>query len=311
LKGNVWRFDLTSANPSNWAAASAPLFTTPSGQPITTQLLAISTSASGPQRLMLEFATGQRIQVTNTAAVGYASGSQAIYGIWDWNMSAWNSMSTTQYASLVASTAATGLTSPYTIPSSGSLTAQTFTINTTGGAAQAGIRDGTNVAVCWQGSSATCTTGANNKFGWYAALPGGSMTTPGASEQVIFNPVYFQGAILVDSTVPSPANYTPTSCNATPDAGYTYALSVANGGVFNNAFPTFINNNVNHQSNVLANDSLAAGVETDATGSVYVVSTPQMKSNIIYQTVTGSPSSQQVNVPANTKSKRLTWVERR
>jgi type IV pilus assembly protein PilY1 len=304
LKGNVWRFDLTSTNPSNWAAASAPLFTAPLGQPITTQLLAISTAASGPQRLMIEFATGQRNQVTNTTQVGYASGTQAIYGIWDWNMSAWNAMSATQYASLAATATATGLASPFTIPSSGSLATQTFTINTTGSAAQAGIRDGTNVAVCWQGTT-TCTTGGNNKFGWYAALPGGSATTAGSSEQVIFNPVYFQGAILVDSTVPSPANYTPTSCNATADAGFTYALSVANGGIFTNAFPSFTKNGT------LANDSMAAGVETDATGSVYVVTTAQMTANIIYQTVTGTPSAQQVNVSANTKSKRLTWVERR
>jgi type IV pilus assembly protein PilY1 len=310
LKGNVWRFDLTSATPSNWAAASAPLFTTPSGQPISTQLLAISSTASGsPQKLMLEFATGQRTQVTNAATVNFASGTQAIYGIWDWNMSAWNAMSSMHYASLAAT--ATGLSSPYTIPvpsttpATSSLTAQTFTVNTTS-TASAGIVEGTNVTVCWQGST-TCSTG-DNKFGWYANLVGGVTTPAGLQEQVIFSPVYFQGAILVDTTVP--ANNIPTSCSSNLDAGFTYVLNVTNGGIFTNAFPTFAPT-TGPYANVPANDPLAAGVQTNATGSVYVVTTAQKTANIIYQTVTGSPSSQQVNIPPNTKSKRLTWVEKR
>jgi len=293
LKGNVWRFDLTGTDPTTWAAASAPLFTTPSGQPITSQLLAISSSMGGPQRLMIEFATGLRNQVTNSTQVSYASGTQAIYAIWDWNLTGWNAMSSTQYASLAATAAATGLTSPFTIPSSGSpitsLTQQTFTINTS-----TEVRDGTNVAVCWQGSTA-CTSG-NSKFGWYANLPG-------TGEQVIFNPVYFQGAILVDSLVP--ASNVPTSCSTNLDAGFTYAISVANGGIFANAFPTYTRNGV------LVSDSAAAGVRTDATGSVYTVKTVEGTSNIIYQTITGGGAGQKVNIPANTKSKRLTWIERR
>jgi type IV pilus assembly protein PilY1 len=316
LKGNVWRFDLTSANPANWAVTGgttpAPLFTTPTGQPITTQLLAISSTATGsPQKLMLEFATGQRIQVTNAAPVSFASGTQAIYGIWDWNMSAWNAMSGTQYASLAASTTGTGLSSPYTIPppttstSTSSLTAQTFTVNTSN-SASAGIIEGTNVTVCWQGST-TCTTG-NNKFGWYVNLIGGVTTPAGLQEQVIFSPVYFQGAIFVDSTVP--ANNIPTSCASPLDSGFTYALNVTNGGIFNNAFPTYAPKTGNF-ANTVANDPLAAGVQSNATGSVYVVQTPEGKANIIYQTVPGTPASQQVNIPANTKSKRLTWVEKR
>jgi type IV pilus assembly protein PilY1 len=312
LKGNVWRFDLTSASPSNWAASAAPLFTTASGQPITTQLLALSSTATGsPQKLMIEFATGQRTQVTNTSQVTFASGTQAIYGIWDWNMSAWNAVSGTQYASLAATTTATGLSSPYTIPvpttttSTSSLTAQTFTINTSN-TASAGIVEGTNVTVCWQGST-TCTSG-DNKFGWYVNFVGGVTTPAGLQEQAIFSPVYFQGSLLVDSTVP--ADNIPTSCASNLDTGFTYALNVTNGGIFNNAFPTYAPTTGNF-ANTQANDPLAAGVQTNATGSVYVVQTVEGKANIIYQTVTGSPSSQQVNIPANTKSKRLTWVEKR
>jgi len=323
LKGNVWRFDLTSTNPALWAATippggttAAPLFTAPSGEPITTQLLAVSSSATGgPQRLLIEFGTGRRIQITNAAAATYAGGSQAIYGVWDWNFSSWNAMSGVQYASLGAvlpttsagsvTATATGLTSPFTISSS-NLTAQTFNVITSGSGSSAyatGVVEGTNAVVCWQGSTA-CSSN-NNKFGWYATLMN-------SGEQVIFNPVYFQGAILVDTTVPSPSNYTPTSCSSVPDAGFTYALNVTNGGVFNNAFPTFVTNPApGNKTGTLANDSSAAGVETNATGSVYVVTTKEGKANVIYQTVTGSPGSQQINIPPNTKSKRLTWVEKR
>jgi len=192
------------------------------------------------------------------------------------------------YSSLAV--AATGLSSPYTIPSTGSLAQQVFTLNTSGVSV-----DGTNNPVCWQGGT-VCTGGApaNKQFGWYANLVG-------TSEQAIFNPVYFQGALLVDSTVPSPSNYTPTSCNAVPDTGFTYAISVANGGIFPSAFPSY----------GTTVDPIAAGVQTNATGSVYVVKTVEGTTNLIYQTVSGTPSAQQVNIPPNTKSKRLTWVERR
>jgi type IV pilus assembly protein PilY1 len=312
LKGNVWRFDLTSTNPANWVASPGPvgttpvpLFTAPSGQPITTQLLAISSTATGtPQKLMLEFGTGQRIQVTNAAPQTLASGTQSIYGIWDWNLSAWNAMSGTKYANLAATAGATGLSSPFTISSS-KLTAQTFTLNTSNSAA-AGIIDGTNVTVCWQGSTA-CSSG-NNKFGWYANLIGGVTTPAGLQEQVIFNPVYFQGAIFVDTIVPA-ANIA-TSCSSNLDAGYTYALNVTNGGVFNDVFSSYAPNTGNF-ANTLANDSVGAGLETNATGSVDPLSTTQGTTNLVFQKTGGTAGSLPVTLPANTKSKRLTWVEKR
>ncbi len=61
LNGHVWRFDLTSSDPANWASATTPLFTTQSGQPITSQLLVISINTVGsPPRLLIEFGTGER-----------------------------------------------------------------------------------------------------------------------------------------------------------------------------------------------------------------------------------------------------------
>jgi type IV pilus assembly protein PilY1 len=167
-----------------------------------------------------------------------------------------------------------------------------------------GAVDGTNVAICWQGStSTTCSTG--NKFGWSVSLIGGNPSIPSDSEQVIFNPVFFQGAFVVNSIVP--ANNALATCSTIQDIGYTYALNVANGGVFTNTFPTFTMNGT------IVTDAQEAGVQTNATGSVYIVSNPGSKltSNIIYQTLSGTPGSQEINIPSNTKAKRLTWIEKR
>jgi len=296
LNGNVWRFDLTNSDPTQWAASAAPLFTAPAGQPVTSQVLAISNSAApGPPRLMIEFGTGQRTQITNAAPEAFAGGAQAIYAVWDWNMTAWNTMSPgAQYASLAATTAATGLSSPFTVKVSSAaptaaLQRQTFTINAT-----TGVREGSNLAVCWQGTTSCGTT--NTQFGWYANLPG-------TQEQVIFNPVFFNGAFIVNSTLP--ANNIATTCTVNQDTGFTYAVSVANGGVITNAFPNYTKNGL------LIVDPIAVGVQTDATGSVYVVGTAEGTTNIVYQTVSGIPAAQKINVPNNTKAKRLTWIERR
>jgi type IV pilus assembly protein PilY1 len=331
LQGNMWRFDLTSATPGQWGVTNAsgvsinkggsgsttpaPLFTASSSsnqiQRITTQPLVISNLVPGAgQFLLIEFGTGQRTQITNAAPESFLSGTQALYGVWDWNLSAWNAMSGTQYFTVAAST--TGLASPFALGLA-NLTAQTLTPN-----ASNGTVNGTNATICWSGT-ASCATGGNKSFGWYANLPG-------ASEQIIFNPVFFQGAMLVNSSIP--AVNAATSCTINTDTGFTYALNIANGGVFNNAFPTFsFTNPANNISTGTIADPTAAGVETNATGSVFVVNTPT-SSNIVFQTVSGTVSggttgttgtgtgigtgnSTVLNVPTNTLAKRLTWVERR
>jgi type IV pilus assembly protein PilY1 len=291
LNGNVWRFDLTSSDPTNWAAATTPLFTTQGGQPITSQLLVVSVNTVGSlPRLLIEFGTGKRNQITNLGPATFASGQQSLYGVWDWNLSNWNSMEPgAAYAALTPSAAATGLTSPFTLSAS-NLAAQTLSKNANGGTV-----DGTTVPVCWQGSTVVCAN-ANTQFGWYANLPS-------TSEQVIFNPVFFQGAFVVNTTIP--ANNVATSCTSNLDTGFTYALAVGNGGVFTNTFPTFSLNGT------LISDPIEAGVATNAAGSVYVVTTAQGTANVVYQTIAGTPGAQQVNIPTNVKAKRLTWIEQR
>lgn len=279
--GNVWRFDLTNKNPSNWGTAFK-VFST-GGQPIVSKLVVVAalTTSTAP-RVMVEFGTGQKTQVTNTSAATYSSGTQDLYGIWDWNMSSWNALGSSVFDSMAAGS--TGLTAPYTLVKS-KLTQQSFTVNAT-----TLVRSGSSNTVCWKDGS-SCSV--NDKFGWYADLPGGS-------EQVIYNPIFYQGAFLVNSTVP--ANNIPTACEIVTDTGFTYAISAATGGTFTNVFPN---------RNDTLNNANVAGVETDATGSPYVVTTAEGTINLVYQTVKGIPGSDKANLPSNVKATRLTWVELR
>lgn len=282
LLGNVWRFDLTSNTPASWAAASAPLFTTASGQPITTRVLVVSgPTALGPQ-LIIAFGTGRRTPFTNATPVSYTSGTQSIYGVWDWDLKAWNDISSAKYASLTA--AQTELSSPYTLAKT-NLLQQTLTVATNGN------RDiATNKNVCWKTSIACGSTAADNKhFGWYVDLPG-------TSEQIIFNPQLLGSAFVVNSAVP--ASNSILSCTTNTDTGYTYGLSIMSGGRFTNFFPQY-------------RDEIAAGVETDATGTSFPVMTADGSTWLVYQTVKDIHETTKVNLPPNTKANRLTWIELR
>jgi type IV pilus assembly protein PilY1 len=283
LLGNVWRFDLTAALESTWAVSTGPLFSTPSGQPITTSLvLAVGSTPAGGNTLMVTFGTGQRTQFTNAAPVAYQSGTQALYGVWDWNMSAWNGKSTVQYASLNAPPA-TGIGAPYTLKKT-NLQQETFVLNTMDNT----TRDIQNpTAICWAGSS--CTT--SSQFGWYLNLIG-------SQEQIIFNPELLQGVFLVNSTVP--ATNQPLACTTNTDTGFTYAISVLTGVTVPNFFIGF-------------HDAAAGGVEYDAVGTDSIVTGPTGTVFGVFQRVGGvpPPNPPPFKPPVNGAAKRVTWVQLR
>jgi type IV pilus assembly protein PilY1 len=304
VKGNIWRFDLTNASPSNWTASATPIFTTPGGQPITTQLVVASVPANtGPPRIMIDFGTGQEVPFSNTNAAKYAAGAQALYGIWDWNMAGvggWNSKGSVQYASLGA---------PQTISASGSNSnLATQTISTNGA-----YRQVTANPVCWSGSTA-CPSG-NTQFGWVVALPA-------ASEQIVFNPILELGIFIVNTTIP-PTN-SPTTCSSTTPTGFTMAISPTTGG----SFPA----SVFADSTGSFNNLNISGVEWNGTGSGEVVTsggTGVVGSKVYYVTQTSSGGStqggvgtaggtttvplppQQMNVSGGTQGGRVTWIQRR
>lgn len=99
LKGNLWKFDLTSADPANWdvaymnATVPEPVFRTPSpGQPITSKpaiMYAPEKEATGEKLpgFMVIFGTGKYLGLSDLSDTS----QQTVYGIWDYGDDADNS----------------------------------------------------------------------------------------------------------------------------------------------------------------------------------------------------------------------------
>jgi type IV pilus assembly protein PilY1 len=318
LQGNLWRFDLTSSSEANWTLTPGPLFKTPAGQPITTGIVAASGAPSSgmQQLLMLMFGTGQKTPLTNTSPAVFASGTQALYGIWDWNLTAsdggrlgpgagnpagWNGLSSAPYASLTRTN--TGLASPYTL-SLANLQAQTVTINAT-----TQNRDIANSAtICW---AALSTCSSNKQFGWYINLPG-------TQEQVIYGAELVSQALTVNSIVPATNN--PTSCANQSDTGFTYVLSALTGAAFNQVFlPPSEAANSAVNTNPRYTDTNAIAMQTNATGSSFITGNAAGTRFLVYETnqvesgnannILGGTLG--LNLPPNTTGRRLTWIELR
>ena len=317
VKGNVWRFDVSSSNPANWAVSpGGPLFTTAANQPITTKLIVAATPATvGPSRVVVEFGTGQQIPITNTSAATYAAGTQALYGIWDWNMGSWNGKSSTQYASLPSG--------PNLAPAS--ITTATLTQQTVSAAiaSSSGFRSISSNPVCWVGLN-NCAS--NTKYGWYLNLPGNQ-------EQIIFNPVLEVGAFIVNTFLP-PSN-SITSCVNVAAQGWTLALNPATGGNFSQSFFAGPSGNFGGLNGSVINGVQINGVGSPSIATTVVPSTVTngsagtLETTLITQTSAGSsrtapPGSPTpgcvstgaggtcgVNPPPTATAQRLTWTERR
>ena len=273
--GNVWRFDLTSSNPLDWGVSHygqttpTPLFTATSTgatfQPITTAVQVAGTYMSGQLYTIIMFGTGAQTPQTNAAAIQYATGTQSVYGIWDWNMTAWNRGRTTIHGVQIPAsmTPLAALSTPLTITRS-SLQPQTVTSTTAGatGSSISGYRSVSSNGVCWQGSAICTPSTTDTMMGWY-------MDLPGTNEQVIYNPVIFQGALVLNTTIPPSA--VQNQCTADIPTGWTMAFNIQSGGGFpaGGAFP--------NSSDTYSDTNPVAGIQTNGTGSPWIV------------TVSGSP----------------------
>lgn len=284
--GNVWRFDLTSNVPATWKAGTTPLFSTPGGQPITTRVTVTAAGAGPTPRVMVDFATGQQLPQTVAGAATYASGSQSIYGIWDSNMSGWNTKGSTQY-----------LTASSTTITASQLQAQTATDVAGSSGNISGFRTVTQNKICWKGS-ANCSGGAssNTQFGWTLALPD-------SGEQVIYNPTSAYGLFVVNTTIPAVSQ--ALSCSNQPPSGYTMAIASDTGGAPNQSFFANATNNY-----VSANGAIVSGIGLSAVGTPSFVSA-MTKPYMVNQTATGVGSITQVNAGANGLGARLNWIKLR
>jgi len=163
LFGNVWRFDVTSDTVSNWGVSkfgggvAQPLYSAQNSsgtaQPITTSIQVVSVpQAAGAPRVLLTFGTGKMLEPGDQTP---NPSTQTIYGVWDWDMSNWNSLSSSQYATLTGTqTIARSTLQQQTV--TGTYDAAGNTYNGTG----TGYRTLSSNQVCWKGG-----TGCTNTVG--------------------------------------------------------------------------------------------------------------------------------------------------
>jgi type IV pilus assembly protein PilY1 len=296
LQGNVWRIDVTSKTAASWGVSkfgngtATPLFVAKNAagtvQPITTAATIAAVTTGNVNRVMVLFGTGQKTPLTATSPDVYATGQQTYYGIWDWDMTAWNAAasSRTQYANLAG---------PQAMPRT-SLLAQTVVSTTVGTGSVLGFRNlSTTNVVCWQGST-TCTSG-NTQFGWLFDLPA-------TQEQIIFNSAIVGGAVVVSTAIPPVIS--ASQCNPGLQSGWTMAFNPASGG----ALPLGFFPNSSGSFGAAPDGSATGGIQLNAVGSPTTV-TFSGQTYIVTQTVTGVPALSQVNPPSNDIPSRISWRE--
>jgi type IV pilus assembly protein PilY1 len=280
LQGHIWRFDLTSVNPAQWGVDNAggnsivtgggvatPLYTTPTGQPITTRVLGVAIpNGGGNSRILIEFGTGEQTPFTNTSPSAFETTQQALYGIWDWNFNTWNAHAIVQYDSLGSlSTPLSGTTNLLQQSISGTYAA---TVANTG----TDYRTVTGYAVCW------ADTAGCSQYGWYVNLVSGNAYPPDPAvpqngnanyanapmvwEQVIYNPTILFGAFVVNTTIPGAS--ASTMCFSSEAAGWTMAVNPASGGAF--TVSSFDNPGNHTPINVTTSTTVSGNTDTQTYG---------------------------------------------
>ena len=81
-KGNIWRFDISASSDASWPASAARLYTTPTGRPITAEIM-VGPAVGGTLPAggkMVYFGTGSFLNLADTTTT---SPNQALYGIYD------------------------------------------------------------------------------------------------------------------------------------------------------------------------------------------------------------------------------------
>jgi type IV pilus assembly protein PilY1 len=163
LKGNVWRFDLTNANPANWDVKKLATLVDASGnfQPVTTEPELARIDMAGGSKRFVYIGTGMLLGDSDIPGAGanpWASQTQTIYGLVD-DLS----------------------TNPTITPLRNKLQKQT--LNDTG--------DGTGNRIATSNEVDFST-----KKGWYVDLPV-------EGERITSSPGLAQGALVFTSNIPS------------------------------------------------------------------------------------------------------------
>jgi type IV pilus assembly protein PilY1 len=251
--------------------------------------------------VILNFGTGRLIPQTTTTTSQFASGTHYMFGVWDWNMSSWNSKSPTQAVSLAAPQSVTLST----------LRQQTVTTATAGAVTYRTITN--PQPVCWVvpeplDASSLCPT-PGTQYGWYMSLPA-------TGEQIIFNPVLSNpDAELVVNTY-IPVQDTPLSCTAaTAGTGFTMGVIPDTGSGFSNDTAGQSGTGGYFSVNTNSGSLHVDGLQLNGTGIPFFIQSGQKADNnteyLITQTANGAAPPTPVNRHSIVAGKRVNWVQRR
>ena len=228
LKGNLWKFDVTSNNPDHWnvAFADRPLFKAcqrnNSGdvispckpQPITAApTVRVSESGRG---MMVAFGTGQSLSIADRSNIDV----QAVYSVLD-NTRYRARSGTRGYLEVHPGAAASGsiaaVPAPQPLPWNVSLVSQT--VNSIEQKGQ-GVSEGTSF---WSSSAKTLDWSNDASKGWF-------MNLPTAGERVLQTMGFYDGSniLIVNSQVPASGSgdLEDETCSATPNAGKRFLTLV-------------------------------------------------------------------------------------
>jgi len=280
LYGHVWRVDVTEPISSDWTADLQPLYTATdasgNAQPITTQIVVASVpQSSGDNRVMVMFGTGSSLTSTDLDS----RLTQTVYGIWDGNMASWNGKSAVKYAAWSSTPTSLGR---------GNLQQQTV------------IDLGTQDGLSYRSLSNTALT--SQQYGWYVNLPA-------SGERVIYNPVLLNGALQLNTAIPSAG--VGLMCNVTPASGFTMAFNPATGSVFeqNGKTSEFFADKDNNL--VFINGYPIMGIGIGATGSVGIIRDQGKTFAILNQQSGGVVFNQQKTLGGNGPGGRISWIQLR
>ena len=197
LKGRMWKFDLSGSTSGSWGIGltNAPLYTTPTGQPITAAPAIIPHPSGG---YVVTFGGGKFFELTDTQSP-YTT--QRLYGIWD------AQVSTTAFDTSPTATGASlsGITQ---------LTQQTITPVTVSGTTY--YRISTN-AITWGNGSNSGTRG------WYIDLPN-------SGERTVYPIQSLIGSFVLATTISPVSSAATDQCIQTGSgSGWAYIINGLTG----------------------------------------------------------------------------------
>ncbi len=220
LLGNMWKFDVTGSNTSQWDvafssgngnnAAPAPLFSAiasdGTAQPITTRPTVSDHPVKSKDGLMVYFGTGKYLETMDTAVLSVPT--QTFYGIWDNSETVDSGRTSGNYDRLLKQEIIKEPEVSFDFDGDGS-NDTTFT-----------FRISTDNDIDWNGEGE-----ADPHLGWYLDLINTEDgNTANRGEKQVTNPVYRSGRIIFTTLLPS-----SNPCSA-GGSSFLMELDASNGG---------------------------------------------------------------------------------